>query len=278
MLQDLEKRIERIARGDSDGNDVHRFRTACRRLEAVLTELVYADRTSSPDHALYQAIRKARKKAGDARDIDVSHQLVQSVAMPLDSRSHAVCNFLNDYLKSRRGDAIKELERTANRRRVKNLPGELRKVFEKNIITRVKIKRVLTRCITHAQKLASKKLTTDALHRTRLALKRLRDVARIVEPLLGSAAKSIAVKAGHLSDRLGKAQDLFVLVSLIDDAGNALSSPPQELAALRTRLVKSHVVSQRTSVQSLSGLKVIAKAVSNIRPVKAHARKPQKPK
>lgn len=266
MLRDLSKRIERIASGKSNKNDVHRFRTGARRIEAGLTELLQADSRSSPCHDVYKLTRKARKLAGDVRDIDVARELIQKVVAPLENDSQAASAFLDEYLESRRSDALNELERALARRRIANLPKKLQNAFKKEALSRTQIKRVLRRCIARAKTLASASGSPDGLHRTRLCVKRIRDVARIVEPLIGRPAASIATRAARLSEHLGRTQDLAVIVQLIDqvDQVHASSSAMPQLAALRERLVRRQDSSHRSSVLYLADLKAIGRLVSSI--------------
>ncbi len=157
-------------------------------MEAGLTELLQADSRSSPYHNVYKITRKARKRAGDVRDMDVARELVRRIAAPLDCAAKPACAFLEKYLETTRNDALKELKREVGRRRVSTLPEKLRKRLNAEELSRATIKRVLKSCIARAQKLALESDSAEAMHRTRLSIKRLRDVARIVEPLIGRTA------------------------------------------------------------------------------------------
>lgn len=256
MLNDLSKRIERIASGKSNKNDVHKFRTGCRRIEAGLTELLQADSRASPYYDVYKATRRARKRAGQVRDIDVARELVQKVVAPLDCASVAGCAFLDKYLESKRKHALRELEREACRRRVTKLPEKLQKMLQNEELSRETIKNVLRGCIARAQKLAVESSSAQGLHRTRLSVKRIRDVAKIVEPLIGRQASSIGLRAGRLSEHLGRAQDMTVIVQLIDEAIGESGGLP-ELATVREQLVRRQELSHRSSVLLLSELKAI---------------------
>ena len=111
VLRELGKSLESLS-GDSAPKDVHRLRTASRRVEAIAGVLEAADGKKS--RRLVKSIEPVRKAAGGVRDMDVLLADSRKLARYCDGES---LNHLVAHLKTSRQQYASELQHALHHRR-----------------------------------------------------------------------------------------------------------------------------------------------------------------
>jgi CHAD domain-containing protein len=110
-LRELGKSLQSL-NGDSAPKDVHKLRTASRRVEAIAGVLEAADQKKS--RRLVKSIEPIRKAAGGVRDMDVLLGDARKLARYSDGESLA---HLVEYLKAARQQSAGELQHALHHRR-----------------------------------------------------------------------------------------------------------------------------------------------------------------
>ncbi len=111
MLRELSKLLVSLPANPSP-NEVHRLRTATRRVEAIAALLVPGDQKKS--RRLLKSIEPVRKAAGDVRDMDVLISHLRRMARQ--SAGNSLSRLMGQ-LESAREKSAAELRRTLGRRR-----------------------------------------------------------------------------------------------------------------------------------------------------------------
>jgi CHAD domain-containing protein len=193
-----------------NAESVHRFRSAARRLETLLAELV--PEQERPHRKLLKALGRIRKRAGKLRDLDVQVAALRSLKVPQEPRR-----------KSQLMNSLIELRAEHERK--------LRKALNKQVIrdTRKRLKRAAkdVKSATVANPLAvarkmlgqppdpqargtlTGKLTEDLLHHYRVISKRARYIAELAPP--SAEATEFITQLKRMQDASGDWHDWFTL-------------------------------------------------------------------
>jgi CHAD domain-containing protein len=180
--------------------DVHRFRTNSRRVEALLAELV-------PDNGnkkkLLKLLSKLRKRAGRVRDLDVQIAFVKNLRVPDRQNHRAQLLELLDEEHSRRS---KKLAKSFDADTVRELRKRLRRAQSE-----IKLDGIgpLKLALNLLPKLGHVPMTEKALHACRIAAKHARYLAELATD--SATAKTFVEKLKHAQDEVGEWHDVMKL-------------------------------------------------------------------
>lgn len=258
-IAQLARRLRRIHKNRAQARDIHRLRSACRRLEAMLEDLVGIEKSHRKASRICEDVQMLRKRAGKVRDADVASELIKHATRAFGSAGNDIWIALDDQLMIDRDESLDRLADTAARRKIAGLPDRLASLLKRRRLPADRLVRIILEQIRHTHQLAKRPLTIPKdLHQTRLAIKRIRDLAELAAPALGAPARTLAARAKRLTDRLGRAQDLVVLIEMLDDAAER-KNPPKGLADFRRTLIAWHLRAHTRAVAALAGLRSMHK-------------------
>jgi CHAD domain-containing protein len=189
-------RLVKIAKTE----DVHRFRTNSRRVEAVVDELAP---DSGNKKKLLKLLSKLRKKAGKVRDLDVEIAFLKELKIP-DRQNHRVQ--LLEVLAEDQARRSKKLTQCLNADRVKKLRKRLRRAESEIVVNGID---PLKRAFGHLPKLSPAPPTEKMLHASRIAAKRARYVAELAGD--SSEAKILIAELKRAQDEIGRWHDVLKL-------------------------------------------------------------------
>ena len=214
-LRELGKSLQSLS-GDASPNDVHKLRTASRRVEAIAAVLEAADGKKS--RRVVQAIEPVRKAAGSVRDMDV---LLGDARQLARYSPGASLNHLVEHLKIARQQNAEELQRVLHHRHKALL--ENLKEYSKAIRSAVKHAKAASRSgaetsqnqeMIHAAAMNLirelgdwKPLGADNLHEFRLKVKQLRYTLQLDE----HADPGLLQALGDVQRRIGDWHDWLQL-------------------------------------------------------------------
>jgi len=185
---------------DTKSEDVHRFRTNSRRVEALLAELV-------PDNGnkkkLLKLLSKLRKRAGRVRDLDVQIVFLKNLRVPDRQNHRAQLLELLDEEHSRRS---KKLAKSFDTDTVRELHKRLRRAHSEIKLDGIE---PLKLALNLLPKLGHAPMTEKALHACRIAAKRARYLAELATE--SASAKTFVEKLKHAQDEVGEWHDVMKL-------------------------------------------------------------------
>jgi CHAD domain-containing protein len=202
-FQRLGRELTRLTKSPAQ-DSVHKFRTNCRRVEALLSEV--APKLHRSDKKLLKQLSWLRKKAGRVRDLDVEIASLRNLKIP-EGNGHK-SQFLEALVHERtkrEEKLVKAFDReTAGevRKRLKRAAGEIDipKHTEPLTLTLGKLAKLGRDHVT---------LTEKTLHRYRIIGKRARYIAELAEN--DAEAKRIVDQLKHMQDIIGDWHDWLKL-------------------------------------------------------------------
>lgn len=195
----MDRYIGRLAK-NTKANDVHRFRTNSRRVEAVVDELAPEN---SNTKKLLKLLSKLRKKAGKVRDLDVQIAFLKELKIP-DHHNHRAQ--LLEVLQEEQARRSKKLGKSFDSDKIDQLRKRLRRA--KSEVT-VNGTDPLKMAFSQLPKLGTVPLNEKMLHAYRIAAKR----ARYLAELAGDSpqAKAVVVELKRAQDEIGHWHDVLKL-------------------------------------------------------------------
>jgi len=194
----IRRHINQLSK-EPKSNEVHRFRTNSRRVEALVCEFAPNSRNKQK---LLKALSRLRKKAGKLRDLDVQIQFLENLKIP-DRQDHRgqLLNILN----SERNRRSRKLPRKFSPETVGKLRIRLRRAS-----SAVRLKGVdpFARAIARLPKLEARDLNEKSLHLFRIAAKGSRYVAELVN---SPEANSFIAELKKAQDAIGEWHDVLKL-------------------------------------------------------------------
>ena len=185
---------------DTKSEDVHRFRTNSRRVEALLAQLV-------PDNGnkkkLLKLLSKLRKRAGRVRDLDVQIVFLKNLRVPDRQNHRAQLLELLDEEHSRRS---KKLAKSFDADTVRELRKRLRRAQSEIKLDGIE---PLKLALNLLPKLGHAPMTEKALHTCRIAAKHARYLAELATD--SADAKTFVEKLKHAQDEIGEWHDVMKL-------------------------------------------------------------------
>ena len=243
-FEKLERHLSKLSTGSASEN-VHRFRTYSRRIEAFLDEL--DGKPSRNQKKLQKLLTKLRKKAGRVRDLDVQSTLLRSLKTP-----HAAAQKSQLYraLVDERVKREKKLSKAFDKDTVAEIRKRLRRMereveIPKNLEPIQAAKRLLND-VGHDHG----PITEPVLHRYRIAVKRSRYVVELADGK--SNTQQVSEQLKTVQDGIGDWHDWLLLTERAEKLfGGAQDS------ALVAELRNVTRAKFREAVRALNDLKAI---------------------
>ena len=190
---------------------LHQMRVAIRQLRAVL----HAAKPLLVPHwadSLQKKLAWLIQVLGPARDLDVQLAYFRDEAAKLDARDRTSLNRFIEYLESQRGKAQEVLLHELRRARYGHLVRRLREAAEKPafVESTVTVRDLATREFKKLRKSIRRASTSPSnatVHKIRIATKRARYIAELVEPAVGKPAMRFIRQSRAVQDVLGLHQD-----------------------------------------------------------------------
>lgn len=199
VFERMSRYIGRLARS-SASNDVHRFRTNSRRVEALISELVPETRNKKK---LLKLLSKLRKKAGKVRDLQVQIAFMTNLKLP-DRQNHRE-QFL-DGLHAEHGRRSRKLARSFEAETVKDLRKRLRRAQSEMKLDGVD---PLKRAFERLPKPGQLPISEQNLHTYRIAGKHARYLAELVAD--SAEGRFMVLELKRAQDVIGEWHDVLKL-------------------------------------------------------------------
>jgi CHAD domain-containing protein len=185
---------------ESKSEDVHRFRTNSRRVEALLTELAPENGNKKK---LLKLLSKLRKRAGRVRDLDVQLVFLKNLRV-LDRQNHRAQ--LLELLAEEHGRRSKKLAKSFDADTVRELRKRLRRTQAEMKLDGIDpLKLALSRLPKPGQAPMNEKM----LHACRIAAKQSRYLAELATE--SAQAKAFVEELKRAQDEVGEWHDVLKL-------------------------------------------------------------------
>jgi CHAD domain-containing protein len=185
---------------ESKSEDVHRFRTNSRRVEALLTELAPENGNKKK---LLKLLSKLRKRAGRVRDLDVQLVFLKNLRVP-DRQNHRAQ--LLELLAEEHGRRSKKLAKSFDADTVRELRKRLRRTQSEMKLDGIDpLKLALSRLPKPGQAPMNEKM----LHACRIAAKQSRYLAELATE--SAQAKAFVEELKRAQDEVGEWHDVLKL-------------------------------------------------------------------
>jgi CHAD domain-containing protein len=194
----IRRHINQLSK-ESKLNEVHRFRTNSRRVEALVSEFAP---DSGNKQKLLKALSQLRKKAGRLRDLDVQIQFLENLKIP-DRKNHR--SQLLDILNSERNRRSRKLPGKFNPDTVSKLRNRLRRASSAMRLEEVD---PFSRAIARLPRLEPRGLNEKTLHSFRITAKGARYLAELVD---SPEANSFVAELKKAQDAIGEWHDVLKL-------------------------------------------------------------------
>lgn len=195
----MSRYVGRLAKG-SKSEDVHRFRTNSRRVEALLAELAPPNGNKKK---LLNLLSKLRKRAGRLRDLDVQLVFLKNLRVP-DRQNHRAQ--LLELLAEEHGRRSKKLAKSFDADTVRELRKRLRRAQSE-----VKVDGIdpLKLAVNRLPKPSPSPMTEKMLHACRIAAKQARYLAELATE--SAPAKAFVDELKRAQDEVGDWHDVLKL-------------------------------------------------------------------
>jgi len=205
VFQKLERDLVKVC-SKQNAESVHRFRSAARRLQTALEELLPAQ--GRHHKKLLKALSRIRKRAGKVRDLDVQLAALRSLKIPQEPRRKSQ---LMNALIELRVEHEKKLRKALNRGALRELRKRLKRAAKD--VKGAEIGDALAvakKMLSHApQPDARGTQTEELLHHYRIIGKRARYMAEMAPP--SSEAAELITRLKRMQDAAGDWHDWFTL-------------------------------------------------------------------
>ncbi len=239
----MSRHIGRLAKGTLS-EDVHRFRTNGRRVEALLTELLPA---TGNQKKLLKLLSKLRKRAGRVRDLDVELAFLKNLRIP-DRQDHRTQ--LLEILTEEHRRRSRKLGKSFDVDKVRELRKRLRRAQSE-----IKLEGIepLKLAIKRLPKPGEAPMTEKTLHAFRIAAKHARYLAELSTD--SADAKAFVEELKRAQDEVGEWHDVLKLQQRAERLfgtvrDSALVAALQNISRARFRRA---VNAMTTAIASLSG-------------------------
>jgi CHAD domain-containing protein len=239
----ISRYIGRLAKS-STKNDVHRFRTNSRRVEALLGDLSPETRNKKK---LLNLLSKLRKKAGKLRDLDVQIAFLKELKIP-DRQNHRAQ--LLEWLSYDHARRSKKLVRAFDPDTVRELRKRLRRAQSEMKLDRTK---PLELAFGHLPKLGQLPISEKMLHACRIAAKHARYLAELAD---SQEAKSFVEELKRAQDVIGEWHDILKLKEIAEQRfgsvhDSALVAALQNIGRARFRRAVNALMAAISAVNEL---------------------------
>jgi CHAD domain-containing protein len=251
----MSRYVGRLAK-DAKPENVHRFRTNSRRLEALVDELAPENGNSKK---LLKQLSKLRKRAGKVRDLDVQIAFLKELKIP-DRQNHRAQ--LLDMLVEEQARRSKKLTKKFDVEKVKRLRKRLRKTEAAVTVDGID---PLKLALSRLPKPSATPATQKMLHAARIAAKRARYLAELAAD--SPDAKIFVAELKKAQDEIGHWHDVLKLSERAERLFGGVHDSPL-VAALAN-------ISRARFRRAANGLHEALKTISDSQP---KAPEPPKPK
>jgi CHAD domain-containing protein len=194
----MSRYIGRVAKG-AKSQDVYRFRTNSRRIEALATELLPQNGNKKK---LLKLLGKLRKRAGKVRDLDVQIVFLKNLRVP-DRQNHRAQ--LLELLAEEHGRRSKKLVKSFDPATVRELRKRVRRAQSEIKLTGID---PLKLAVSRLPKPGPGPMTEKTLHACRIAAKHSRYLAELSD---SPKAKAFVEQLKHAQDEVGEWHDVLKL-------------------------------------------------------------------
>jgi CHAD domain-containing protein len=205
VFQKLERDLVRVS-SKQNAENVHRFRSAARRLETLLEELLPKQKRAH--HKLLKALGRIRKRAGKLRDLDVQLAALRSLKIPQEPRRKS--QLMNNLIELR-AEHEKKLRKALNKEDVREIRKRLKRAAKDLRSAKVGDSLAIARKMLgqppHPDSRGT--LTEDLLHHYRIIGKRARYIAELAPP--SAEATQFITQLKRMQDAAGDWHDWFTL-------------------------------------------------------------------
>jgi len=278
LFRKLDTRLKRLA-SEPVPRNIHGFRTATRRLEAVLEEL-----TPDPDrnHAkLLKKLARLRRRAGRVRDLDVQILALRNLKLSSDAGKTRILHALSELRVRREKNLLQALDKATISEIRKRLKRASRSFTVPNAIDASALAfRMYQRLARH-----SGPLTEALLHQYRIEGKRIRYVAEIAAG--DSRAQELVTELKRMQDVLGDWHDWLTLSEVVqrlagDNASSVMIAALTNITRAKFRDSVQVVTETRSALTSRQTEakhppSAAPQTAAPARPQPSAARKPQSP-
>ena len=245
IFRKTERELVRLSSGHR-AEAVHGFRTAARRLQTLLEQLV-AD-NNRKHKKLLKILNRIRKSAGKVRDIDVQLEALRSLKVPQEPRRKTQ---LVQALIELRARHEKRLYKLMKKQDIRGLRKKLRRAEESmtfdSSLDPLSVSRQMLKSISIPQGT----IDEEALHRYRLVVKRARYAAEFAPKSVES--NKFLTELKRLQDSLGSWHDWLTLTqTAAERLGDVNESSLVAVLHNVTRGKFRHAVSAVTAAKSES--------------------------
>jgi len=228
----------------SRSEDVHRFRTNSRRVEALLADLLPENGNKKK---LLKLLSKLRKRAGRVRDLDVQLLFLKNLRVP-DRQNHRAQ--LLELLAEEHSRRSKKLARSFDAHTVRELRRRLRRAQSELRLDGIE---PLKLALSRLPKTGPAPMNEKMLHACRIAAKRARYLAELATD--SAKAKAFVEELKRAQDEVGEWHDVMKLqqkaerlFGMVHDS--ALVAALQNICRARFRRA---VTAMTTAIADLSG-------------------------
>jgi CHAD domain-containing protein len=245
IFRKTEKELLRLSSGHQ-AEAVHGFRTAARRLQTLLEQLV--GENNRKHKKLLKMLNRIRKSAGKVRDIDVQLEALRSLKIPQEPRRKTQ---LIQALIELRAQREKKLHKLLKRQDVRDVRTRLRRA-EGSVVFDSSCDPVsVARQMLDSLSVSQGPVNEETLHRYRLVVKRARYAAEFA-PKSAESTKFMA-ELKRLQDALGSWHDWLTLTqTAADRLGDVSESSLVAVLHNVTRGKFRHAVSAVTAAKGES--------------------------
>ena len=199
MFNRVDRYIGRLSKTLAPEN-VHRFRTNSRRVEAVLAQLAPETRNKKK---LLKSLAKLRKKAGKLRDVDVQIAFLKELKVP-DRQNHRAQ--LLETLEEERLRRSRKLAKAFGAETVRELRKRLRRARAEASLDGVDPLRCAFTCLPNP---GAAPFSERTLHQCRIAAKQARYLAELAAD--SGDAKAFVTELKRAQDAVGEWHDVLKL-------------------------------------------------------------------
>jgi CHAD domain-containing protein len=205
VFQKLERDLVKVC-SKQNAEAVHRFRSAARRLQTLLEELLPAQ--GRRHKKLLKALVRIRKRAGKVRDLDVQLSALRSLKIPQEPRRKS--QLMNGLIELR-AEHEKKLRKALNKQAVREIRKRLRRAAKDvKSATAGDALAVARKMLGHAPRPDARGTQTEeVLHHYRIIGKRARYIAELAPP--STEAAELITQLKRMQDAAGDWHDWFTL-------------------------------------------------------------------
>jgi CHAD domain-containing protein len=243
-FQKLSRQLSKLATKPAPEN-VHKFRTYSRRVEALLDELV--PKPSRKDRKLMKQLSRLRRKAGRVRDLDVQITALRSLKIPQEpGRKSQLMGILSEERASRE----RKLPETFDKKTVSGLRKRLKRaassmtIPESADLVALGMRQMLQLGREHAV------LSEKTLHQYRIAGKRARYIAELAGK--NPQAEHVVAQLKRMQDVIGNWHDWLKLTERAQELFGGIHDSPlvaalQNVTRAKFREAVAALVETRTA-------------------------------